>query len=276
MEVRGEAQVRCGKCGAIVYIPGDYLIMEQTWGDERGMGEELGYEGFCETNCANCGNDIFVRYEVTEYPVGFINSAEADIKGGKLIETFGGVEIADIDDIYSLYTDVPQIILPTGSRKSRIILPEEKKIITRLESCVDLLIEDIIKKPELVREIAPRKFEELIAHIFKRAGFNVDLTKQTRDGGYDMIAIRDDALGIRSKYIIECKRYAKTNQVTVELVRHLYAIHTTTGANKSILATTSTFTRDAKKFALETKNTQWAMDLKDYDDVIEWVKNSKA
>jgi restriction system protein len=47
---------------------------------------------------------------------------------------------------------------------------------------------------------------ELIAELLASYGWTVDLTKQTRDGGYDIFALRKDALGVQSSWLIECKR----------------------------------------------------------------------
>ena len=48
------------------------------------------------------------------------------------------------------------------------------------------LIEHFALNPEEMREMPHRKFEELIAEIFSRFGYDVELTKQTRDGGTDI------------------------------------------------------------------------------------------
>ncbi|MEQ1654678.1 MAG: restriction endonuclease, partial [Nitrospira sp.] len=95
------------------------------------------------------------------------------------------------------------------------------------------------------------------------------------DGGKDIVAIRSD-LGIRSKYIIECKRYAPNKPVGVALVRGLYGAQTQMGANKAVLATTSRFTTEARSFAETLNTTKWAMDLKDFRDICEWVRDSAA
>ena len=81
-------------------------------------------------------------------------------------------------------------------------------------------------------------------------------------------------LDIKSKYIIECKRYAKENPVGVDLVRNLYGVQHQEGANKSVLATTSRFTKDARTFADGVNTTQWGMDLKEYDDIVRWVRDA--
>jgi hypothetical protein len=63
-------------------------------------------------------------------------------------------------------------------------------------------------------------------------------------------------------------------KVGVDIVRALYGVHQQEGANKSIVATTSRFTKDAQSFATAENTTEWAMSLKDYDDVCDWVKQT--
>ena len=49
--------------------------------------------------------------------------------------------------------------------------------------------------------------------------------------------------------LIECKKYGNKHKVGVELVRSLLGVQTDRKANKAVLVTSSTFTRDAKEFA---------------------------
>ena len=44
--------------------------------------------------------------------------------------------------------------------------------------------------PELLKDLSRRLFEEVIAEVFHALGYEVELTKRTRDGGNDIIAIR--------------------------------------------------------------------------------------
>lgn len=127
-----------------------------------------------------------------------------------------------------------------------------------------LLIQQINKFPELIYDVDPRKFEEIIAEIFYKMGFQVELTKATRDGGYDIVAISNNM----EKYLIECKRYAKHKKISVGFVQRLLGIKISEKARKAILATTSTFTWPAYDFGL--KNI-WHLELKDYNDIMLWV-----
>jgi|GEM_PF-760623 len=128
----------------------------------------------------------------------------------------------------------------------------------------------VLKSPSILYSITPRAFEELIAEIFDKRGFDVELTKETRDGGKDIIAISNH-MGVSLKYIIECKRYARERKITLDLVQRLYGVKMSESANKAILVTTSNYTKDSLKFASQH---QWDLSLKDYNDILYWLQNS--
>jgi HJR/Mrr/RecB family endonuclease len=108
----------------------------------------------------------------------------------------------------------------------------------------------------------------LIAEIWDRLGFEVELTAQTRDGGRDVIAIKKSAEG-NYRHLIECKRYYPDHKVNVEVIRTLYGVKIDERATKAILATTSTFTADAWRFI---QDHLWELDGKDYEDVLAWIQ----
>ena len=88
--------------------------------------------------------------------------------------------------------------------------------------------------------------------------------------GRDIIAIGTDHFGIRTNYIVECKRYSLTRPVRVELVRSLYGVKQQQQADHAILATTSYFTKDAVKFS--DSPTVWNLHLKGFEEIVEWVR----
>jgi len=261
LNLSGTAIIECQKCSNELAIDGSDICMDAVSSEERGMGPEVGYEGELECECPKCGNNVLIRHSAWEYPVGALNYSENEVEGGQLIEGFKDLDFSFQEEIYSF------------DEEFELYLPEKKIIITNLETSVDLLLAELARSPDLIYSIASRKFEELIAHIFSKQGFSVELTKRTRDGGRDIIALRND-LGIPVKYLIECKHYAKKNPVSVEVARALYGVQLQEGANKSVIATTSYFTRDTKKFVTAQNTTEWHMSLKDYQDIVGWLKSS--
>jgi hypothetical protein len=133
----------------------------------------------------------------------------------------------------------------------------------------DDLFRSLAQNPHLLFQISPREFEEVVAEIFRRNGFDVKLTKRTRDGGKDIIAIYNK-LNIETHFIIECKRWLH-KKVSLGVVQRLLGVKISTGAHKAILATTSTFTKDAIDFKLS--HHLWDLELKDYSDITEWLRS---
>lgn len=123
--------------------------------------------------------------------------------------------------------------------------------------------------PEKLYEISPRKFEELVADIFNDLGFDVELTKATRDGGRDIIARIRSTVADYLTYI-ECKRYAAEHKVGVSIIREVSGIHYFKKPAQSIIVTTSFFTKDAKEEARQLEN---QLALKDYNNIKEWLSN---
>jgi len=133
---------------------------------------------------------------------------------------------------------------------------------------INLEVKKYFKKhPEKLYELDPRKFEELIASIMEDFGFEVELTKATRDGGRDIIANIKNAVTNFLAYV-ECKRYSPTNKVGVSIIREVAGVHSLRMPSKSIIVTTSTFTKDAVKEA-SIMNDQ--MKLNDYYDLKAWL-----
>jgi hypothetical protein len=92
--------------------------------------------------------------------------------------------------------------------------------------------------------ISPRRFEELIAAVFKNLGWDVTLTKATRDGGVDMYLLQNSGM---EKAIVECKRYR--GKVGIGIVDRLLGVQLASGHDNAFLVTTSEFTDPAVKRA---------------------------
>lgn len=133
------------------------------------------------------------------------------------------------------------------------------------------LISEIAKCPEIMRSLDNRQFEELIAELLIRRGFEITLTPPSRDGGRDILAISNTQFGT-NLYLVECKRYKHGNPVGVKDVRALYGVVTDERATKGIIVTSSTFTKPAREFAGRNK---YKLSLQDYDDLVRILRSIK-
>jgi hypothetical protein len=261
----GNISSRCDSCDHIHLIPVSDFNIDCYGGSysENGMGQQNNYELLYEFDCENCSSEIELNFDATEYPLDVLSYVIDNTKGATCSSEPYITYHPDHEEIY-LFPE-PKIIIP----ESRIITD-----INLINANIPALIKFLSENPDHLHKIEPREFEEIIAEIFRSKGFEVELTKSTRDGGKDIIAIERHDLGFGTKYFIECKRYSLTNKVGVELVRALHGVkNIRNGPNKVILATTSTFTRGAIDFASNQAPSEWDISLKDYNDVLNWISS---
>jgi HJR/Mrr/RecB family endonuclease len=131
------------------------------------------------------------------------------------------------------------------------------------------LIRYVGRHPDSIYTIGSRDFEKIITEVFSAFGFQVELTKKTRDGGVDIIAVSKDVLGITTKYVIECKRYAPNKPIRVHMVRAFYTVKVQKKADHAIYATTSYFTKDAEKLCNDPLIAN--LQLKDFEHIKRWL-----
>lgn len=119
--------------------------------------------------------------------------------------------------------------------------------------------------------ISPRDFEILVADLAHRLGYeDVHLTPASRDGGYDVLAIKKSTLGT-VLYLIECKRHAFDNHVGIGIVDRLCGAAMRKNATAGIVATTSFFTKPAVN-AQKELDRRFELSLRDFNGIIEWLK----
>ena len=119
-------------------------------------------------------------------------------------------------------------------------------------------------------KLAPRDFERLIAEILRERGFDVYLTKETRDGGRDILAYSKMPIGPSSLIVVECKRWRIERKIEPDLVRSfLFTIRDQDRATRGMIVTTASFTSGAR--ALQDKY-KYILSLHDHAELKEWLQ----
>lgn len=186
----------------------------------------------------------------------------------------GKVSVEDQEECEEELKDTIHNISANGNFSETLFELDNEPPIIEQSSLIVRDIDDEVKKyfnkhPEKLYDISPRKFEELIASILKDFGFDVELTKATRDGGRDIIArIKNSVVDILT--YVECKRYAADRKIDVGIIREVIGVHYIRKPSKSIIVTTSFFTKDV---VAEAKNLENQLELKDFNQVKEWLKH---
>ncbi len=97
-------------------------------------------------------------------------------------------------------------------------------------------------REESIADMSWREFEKLVGEAFTRQGYRIKDTPPGPDGGVD---IRMTKNGVH--YLVQCKHY-KASRVSVSVVRELYGVMTSEGADGGLIVTSGRFTRDALSF----------------------------
>ena len=153
--------------------------------------------------------------------------------------------------------------------------PVEEKVkkdsaIITISPINDKVLQYFSDNPQALYGLSDRQFEEVMAEIYSKLGYKVELTKATRDGGKDIIIRKPEILG-DFIYYVECKKYSKNNPVGVGIVRDLTGVINMDKVNGGIIATTSYFSRDARKL-IKDKNLDYQIQLHNFDRIKAMLK----
>jgi restriction system protein len=108
---------------------------------------------------------------------------------------------------------------------------------------------ETITEKNLAEAISARDFEFLAASLYLAEGYRVNVTQQTRDGGHDVLAVKD-LPNYTERILIECKR--TRSPVSIHVARALMGTLDTYRATKAVLISTSQFTAPTTAFAKGT------------------------
>lgn len=147
-------------------------------------------------------------------------------------------------------------------------LPEMRRRDGQVKDRITDLILELSINPLPMQTLPFEDFERLIAELLRRLGYQVDLTRASKDGGVDIYASRLEPMGARVLYYVQCKRYAPPNKVGLPPVKELYGTVFARHATGGLLVTSSFFTSGALKFQ---KSVPHQLTLNDYNDVNRWI-----
>ena len=219
----------CDSCGAEHRIDKDMLDNDVYCVGKSGMGEQYEHDFVFEGECENCGQRMWFKLYAIEYPVGAWNSQFQESNGCEVIyEPAIAMEYEP---------DIPEIVLSA--------------------------YEQVLYNPNSVFSLNPWEFEELVADVFRKHGFDAVVTQKTRDGGKDIVATFEMG-GVLYNTYFECKQYSPNRLVGAKVVRELFGKLNMEHIDKGVIVTTSSFTRDAIR---EAKETNGRIQLVDFENL---------
>lgn len=134
------------------------------------------------------------------------------------------------------------------------------------------LIEYLASNPKYLHSLHWRKFEELLAEIFKNQGFETDLGPGRADGGVDLRLIQRSDIG-NMLILVQAKKYAEHRKIQLDPVKALWASVEDEQANKGILVSTSEFIPAAKIFA---NRHPYRLELAGPEKLLWWLRSNRS
>ena len=197
------------------------------------------FETGCHTN-DECGEDIASLEQRLRGEQEFLNLQE-ELGDGikKRIETED--KIADLQQKINAKLD--------QKRKEENARDHEN-------STVDVEYEqdeaDYVYAPETMVDLeamTPSQFEELVARLYKRIGYNVALTPPSRDGGVDLYAGRENEAGVE-EIVVQCKHYTRSGPIGPAEARALLGVvNDQKRLARGVLVTSGSFSTGCQEFA---------------------------
>lgn len=135
------------------------------------------------------------------------------------------------------------------------------------------IIRIISQDPESIYEIGPRKWEEIIAGAYERAGFDeVILTPRSGDKGRDVIATKHGIGSVR--FLDQIKAYRPGHLVTADEVRSMAGVIALDGnVSKGIITTTSEFAPRLMDDEGIRRIVPYRIELKPRGELLPWLED---
>lgn len=136
------------------------------------------------------------------------------------------------------------------------------------------IIDSIAENPDALEDLSKDNFEALMAELFARKGFDVDLYRGSKDDGIDFLRVDTDEsdpiiVCVQCKHPDKPKAGKKRRSLPVATVREIYGVAKAHNLDGCVAITSSTYTPDAKKFA-DLKPDE--ISVANAEDVLAWVQ----
>ncbi len=171
-------------------------------------------------------------------------------------------------------------LTPKGNREQNVNVKDVVKTYKDLkgEQKIEASLDEIDAETEItwrdrlldiLKALEPSSFEKLCQRVLRESGFqNVEVTGRSGDGGIDGKGVIKISGLLSFTVFFQCKRY-KRSSVSAKDVRDFRGAMSGR-ADKGLIITTSTFTRDAKKEA--KRDGAELVDLIDGEELVEKLK----
>jgi HJR/Mrr/RecB family endonuclease len=151
-----------------------------------------------------------------------------------------------------LYTLFPELEVPQNTQNIVMLQDEAARLFEEVRDVAAL------------RGLTPRQFEELLAEVFSREGYEAHLTPPAKDGGRDVIAVLPGPLPC---LVVAEAKHMKLVKPTV--VQAMWGVQYADKAHMGLVATTGRFSEATRK--MTSKKWGRLINLRDGMEFVKWM-----
>lgn len=146
----------------------------------------------------------------------------------------------------------------------------QRVLVLPFEQASAELFEYFAKNPEAMYDLPPRRYEELIAAVFRNQGMQTELTPISGDRGIDLRIVQHDSIG-RLVTLAQLKRFRSDRPVDLGVVQALSGAVTAENAHRGLVVTTSRFLPGVQKW-IDDYNVR--ISLATNKEVVGWLQRA--
>lgn len=144
-------------------------------------------------------------------------------------------------------------------------------------TCLDVANQELMnwlqRHPHDVDRVHHRTFEAIVSEIIKSSGWSVEMTKQTRDGGFDLLCLQNTNTGVPIKMLVETKLYNLRHSIGLPIIDRLMGVRDGENADRAVIVTNSRFSRTIWKRWEERVGRD--LTLIDREELFEWLRDGR-
>ncbi len=152
-----------------------------------------------------------------------------------------------------------------------LLLPETRERIVLYSPSIRLL-EQLRSFQISLHDLHWRQLEELVAEMLTQDGYHVQLGPGTKDGGVDIIAMKEDPITGFFMAVWQAKKLKAGNKVDIHVIRELADTRQQHKATKGIIVTTTSLTKGALE---RIEQDCYTLGKVDGNDLFSWIRKGK-
>lgn len=156
--------------------------------------------------------------------------------------------------------------------ETELLLPETRERIITYSPSLRLL-EQLRAQRISLHDLTWRDFEEVVAELLRQDGYMVQLGPGTKDGGKDIIAIKEDRVCGLVMSVWQAKMLTDRHKVGIEVIRELADTRQESKASKGVIVTSTSLTKGALE---RIERDHFLLHKIDGNDLLKWIRESKG